>query len=171
MFFSYFRDTTADQARGEVVRVFPESRMAYLLALKDGTSLACKEAEGIESARMRGEEEGLKFTYVETTFKEWWTESVTDEQKKEWTDGIPEEEATFHTDTEEGVLVCSLETGEPMTFDEAVESGMIDPEAVHAEGEGNDEESEDEDFDDDFLDDDELPEEEDVDGEEEETKA
>lgn len=171
MFFSYFRNTTADQARGEVVRVFPESRMAFLHALKDGTSLVCKEAEGIESARTRGEEEGLKFTYVETTFKEWWTESVTDEQKKEWSDGIPEEEGTFHADTEEGVLVCSLETGEPMTFDEAVESGMIDPEAVHAEGEGNDEESEDEDFDDDTLEDEDDSVADDEDGEEEETKA
>lgn len=172
-FFSYFRNTTADQVRGEVTRVFPQSRAAYLLALKDGTSLTPKDGEGIETARANAEAEGKQFTYEETTFKEWWTESVTDEQKKEWTDGVPEEEGVFETETDEGVLLCSLETGEPMSFDDALEKGMIDPEAVHAEGEGNDEESEDEDFDDDTLDmdDEDLDEEDSEDESEDETKS
>ena len=141
--FSYFRDTTADQARGEVTRVLPESRNAYLLALKDGTSVKMVEGEDAEVLRATGESEGRKFTYIEVPFSEWWSEAVTAEEKGTLTEQLPEGFFLAPGVATEGQLVCRLSDGEPATQEELEAAGL----GLEEVDESGEEEIEDEDSD------------------------
>lgn len=151
-FFAYLKDTTSHN--GDIKRVVTDTISDWMLVLSDGSRLELGEGEDWVSVRSGAEKDGKKFLYEQVDFAVW-RDTLTAEQKElfDWST----EDGVFIAEIGDDGLVCSIETGEPLTFEEAKERGLVDEDAI-VEDEDEDEEKDPidlDDIDDDGGDDDE----------------
>jgi hypothetical protein len=112
-FFRYFKEGDAVENNGQTHRVICDESAPYLVRKLDGSDLEVTEGKTADEARAEAEAAGDTFKFKEVTFNEW-LDGLAEDTRKAMVEGC--DEGTFLADVgaEEGLLVCSLETGEPV---------------------------------------------------------